>query len=332
MRNMSATQSNDRQSDLSLSIITSQDSCQTLNRLCNLVISCEQPYEDVAELIEDKAYELCEKGKLDDVLDQLRNVSDFFEQMSNKSDEQCRDLAEVYLLTGQIFQYAEKYSDSILWFKQASVVDDRYPAAFHNMALSYTQMNEYDAAIKSLEQEIILSPGNYYSYLLLADLYEGEGRPDDVEECLKDLLTRDPDNIQGLHRLIRHYANHNSEIETSLLERRLMNIKKEFNRIEAMIRSYYLCRDNRYDEVVQFLDNWHGGSNNVTITLLVKAYVLGELRLYRKRRQIISEFRMANQGREDIMKSKLKEFRTIFGKKATERLRKILFFSPKTKK
>ena len=332
MRNMSATQSNSSLSDLSLSLITSQDSLQTLNRLCNLVISCERPYEDVAEMIEDKAYELCEEGKLEEILRQLKNVADFFERLGNKSEEQCRDLADVYLLTGQIYQYAEKFPESIPWFKRASVVDDRYSAAFHSMATSYAHMHEYDAAIKSLEQEIILSPGNYYSYLLLSDLYEGEGRLEDVEECLKQLLVRDPDNIQGLHRLIRHYTNYNSRIETTLLERRLMGINKEFNRMEAIIRSYYLCYYKRYDEVVAFLDKWHSGSNGVTITMLVKAYVMGELRLYRKRRQAISDFRMVNNGREDVMKSKLKEFGAIFGDKAAERLRKVLFLSPRKKK
>ena len=137
-----------------------------------------------------------------------------------------------------------------------------------------------------------------------------------------------PDNIQGIHRLIIHYTFARPEIDTTLLERRLMNVSKKYNRIEAMIRSYYLSRVKRYDEVISFLDKWHSEANNVTITLLVKAHIMGEMRLYRKRRQVLSEFKIANNGREDIMKSKMKEFGTIFGENATRRLKKLLHFSP----
>lgn len=309
-------------------IITSGDSLKVLDHLCGLVAGAERPYEDVAEQIEDRAYELCENGSIDLVLQKLKRLTSFFEGLDDKNDEHCRDLADVYLLTGQIYQYAGLFTESIPWFSRSAVVDDRYPAPFHSLAESYSQLREYDNAIKSLEQEIMLAPGNYYSYLLLADLYEREDRTGEVEKSLKRLLERDPENIQGLHRLIRHYEETDDTIDTTLLIRRLMKISKRFNRMEAVIRSFYLCRVEKYIEAIEFLDNWKNGANVVTITHLVKAHVYSETRQYSRRRQILNDFKVQNHAREDVMRSKLHEFGTVFGDTAAERIEKLLLFSP----
>jgi tetratricopeptide (TPR) repeat protein len=320
-----------RKDSPSLYIHEENNPLQALTGLCALVASGERPYEDVAEQIEDKAYELCEAGRLDLVVEQLCGVADFFEKFTGKNDEQCRDLADVYLLIGQIHQFAGQFFESIAWFTRAAIVDDRYPAPFHSLATSYRHLHEYDSAIKSLEHEIKLAPGNYYSYLLLADIYEEEDRSDDAERCLKRLLERDHENLQGLHRLIRYYEHSDAAISTSLLKRRLMGVNKEFNRIEAVIRAYYFCREGKFAEAIEFIDNWNKRSNGVTIMLLVKAYVFSEMRLYARRRKALAEFKMQNHGRSEVMMTKLREFASVFGDGAAEALHRQLMLSSREK-
>jgi tetratricopeptide (TPR) repeat protein len=328
MENTSKPANNSPTTAQPFSIAERGDAQQALTRLCDLVTALERPYEDVAEQIEDKSYELCESGQLDAAVAQLNRIARCFEQMVDKNEEQCRDLAEVYLLIGQIHQFAGKFTESISWFSRSAVVDDRYPAPFHSLATSYSQLHEYDNAIKSLEQEIILAPGNYYSYLLLADLYESEGKPSDVEKCLKRLLERDPENIQGLHRIIRHYQITDPSIDTTLMKRRLLGVNKQFNRTEAVIRSYYLCAEGRYAEVIDFLSNRRREADGGMVASLIKAHVYGEIRQYSRRRQVLTEFKLQNHLRSEVMLAKLQEFGVVFGEHAATSLQKLLLFPP----
>jgi tetratricopeptide (TPR) repeat protein len=312
-----------------LSIVdTAFDPGASLKRICDLVAAGERPYEDFAEQIEDRAYELCEAGNLDQVVAELNRITFFFESLTDKNDEQCRDLADVYLLIGQIYQFSGCFIESIQWFVRSAVVDDRYAAPYHNMAASYSQLQQFDNAIKCFEQELMLAPGNYYSYLLLADLYKKEKCLKEVETCLKHLLERDVENIQGLHALIRHYEQTDQSIDTKLLVRRLMGINKQFSRIEVIIRSYYLCRDKKYTEALDFIEKWNQYGNVTTIIDLIKAHAYNELRQCKKRRQTLVAFKMQNHCREDLMLNKLKEFRTLFGDDIADHLQKLLLISP----
>jgi len=45
----------------------------------------------------------------------------------------------------------------------------------HNLATAFIELGDNASAIRSLEQEISLEPGNYFSALRLADLYETAG-------------------------------------------------------------------------------------------------------------------------------------------------------------
>lgn len=307
-----------------LSLTAVGDPMDALARLCAAVASGERPYEDIAEQVEDKAYELCEAGALDNVVVHLAKVTRFFERMTSKNDEQCRDLADVYLLIGQIHQFAGQFAESITWFTRSAVVDDRYPAPYHSLAASYTRLREYENAIKSFEQEIILAPGNYYSYLLLADLYEREYRPDDVESCLKRLLERDPENIQGLHRIIRHYEQTEASIETTLMIRHLLGVNKQYNRTEAVIRCYYLCRTGKYAEVLDFLGKRRREADGGMVASLINAHVYGELHQYSKRRQVLNDFKQSHHERSEAILAKLKEFGAVFGDDAANALQKLL--------
>lgn len=305
------------------------DKNKTLSHLVSLVTTQQQPFEDVAEEIEDNVYELCENGSIDIAVKELMKISLFFESLDSKNDEHCRDLADVYLLIGQLHQYSELFAESIQWFNKAAIVDDRYAAPYHNMALSYKQIHQTEDVIKCFKQELLLAPGNYYTYLLLAEEYELEHQPADVERCLKDLLERNPDSIQGLHSLIKHYERSNPDINTTLLIRRLTGVNKKLSSIEIVLKSYYLCRERRFHDVVRNLNQWGDQNGMTAITCLVKAYVYNETHQYKKSRDTIEVFRELNHGRTDIMNSKMNEFKSLFGEAAADILSKILLLSPK---
>lgn len=307
---------------------TTTDPLATLARLCQLVTQEGRSYEDLSGQIEDAAYALCEASSIDKAVSELTGISFYLESITEKNDEQCRDLADVYLLIGQIYQYSGQYIESIQWFNRAAIVDDRYHAPYHSMAASYLHTGQIDKSIKCLEQELILAPGNYYSYLMLADLYEKEHRNDDVEKCLKSLLERDKENIQALHSLIRHYEKNDPSIDTMLLVRRLMGIHKSFSRIEMVIRSYYLCRDARYEDALNFISSWNKPGDLVTISDLVRAHIYHELHQFKRRRETLHMFRERNHGRIDVIESKLREFEALFGAIPAGNLRKLLLFSP----
>ncbi|HEX3020617.1 MAG TPA: hypothetical protein VHP36_09950 [Chitinispirillaceae bacterium] len=297
--------------------ITGCEETHNLSELCKMVTSCAYSYEDLAEKIEDKAYEECEQGKAQNALKKLIKITVFFEKLKFKNEEIARDLADVYLLIGQIHQYSGNLEESISWFSKAIVVDDRYSVPYHSCAVSNLKLGRNADAIRCLEQEIFLSPGNYYSYILLSDIYKDQQMQNMVENTLKRLLERDPNNIQGLHRLIRYYEQSDPTVEVQLLRRRLLGSKSQFNHVEMMIRCYHLCREKRYKDVLEFIDSW---SAEVTIIYLIRAHVFAEMRQFTRKRLELAEFIKRNHGKEEIMMAKLQEFGLIFGKNAEKQL------------
>ena len=298
----------------------------SLSYLCSQVKNLKCAYDDCAELIEDKAYEECAGDKLGKVVEELAELAAFFENLQNKNEEVDRDLADIYLLTGQIYQYAEKFEESINWFTKAIVVDDQYPAPYHSIALSYIKMNSPEKAVRSLEQEIMISPGNYYSYLYLVDLYMKEEKLEEAEATLRKLLERDPENIQGLHKLIKFYEKSGAG-DVKMLRRRILGTADHLNRLDSIIKAYHFCKENRLEDALEFLIAWHKESPDLTTIHLIKAYVYGELRQFTRKRLELAAFKSHNNGREDLIKAKLDEFESVFGTDAKRKLKQHLLLS-----
>jgi tetratricopeptide (TPR) repeat protein len=299
----------------------------TLTELCGLVAVYIVPFEDVSEYIENKAYAACMNGMFSAALEDLEKLSLFFEKMSEKNEENCRDLADVYILVGEMHQYVNQFKESIPWFKKAAVVVDRYALPYHDLATSYMELKDTANAIRSLEQEVQLEPGNYFSILRLIDLYEILGQFEKVEEWLKNILERNPDNIKALHRLITFYEEKHPDVDVALLRRRLLAINRGFNEFETVIRAYHLCRENRFTEAMDFLNVMLLEAPSVTMFHLLKAYVFGEMHQFAKKRAELSEFKKHCYGKVIFMENKLEEFEHIFGKKSVARLGKTLTIS-----
>jgi tetratricopeptide (TPR) repeat protein len=304
-----------------------QNESLTLSQLCNAVISMNVAYEDVAEFMENRAYAMCIEGKCDSAVKKLQTMAEFFEAMTDKNEENCRDLADIYILIGELNQYVNNYKESIEWFRKASVVFDRYAVPYHNLATSFIALGDIPGAIKSLEQEISLEPGNYFSRLRLADLYEQQGDSEKEEECLKQLLSRNPENVQALHKLIMHYKEQRPRVDVELLRKRLIGIKKGFNEIEMVIKTYHLCQDELLGEALDFLDARIDENPAMTVLHLLKAFVFGEMHQFGRKKKELTEFKQQCHGKTEYMKNKLEEFEHIFGKQAVVRLGKILAIS-----
>ncbi len=296
----------------------------SLKKLCSLVTDYSYPYEDLAELIEDKGYEECVEGNVEAAIEELAHLSAFFERMENKNEENTRDLADIYLLTGEFCQVAERFVESIEWFKKAIVVDDSYDVPYHSLAMSYLSLGDTENAIKSLEQEIAVSPGNYYTYLLLADMYEKQCRYDQVEEILRNLLARDSDNIQALHKLITHYKKRNPDLDVELLRRRLIHADKELVKLDLVIWTYHMCEEERFEEALHFLSERECECPRISIIHILKAHIYGCMGQYVKKRNELKQFRKLNQGREEFMRNTFDEFAGIFGERARASMQRKL--------
>jgi tetratricopeptide (TPR) repeat protein len=302
---------------------------RTLAQLINLVISHKFPFEDLAEFIEDRAYEVCQESNCtgDIASRQLRRLAAFFEEGRDSDDECARALADVYVMIGELYLYHDQSSRAVRWFKRAiSVCDDSAPP-YHSLAQAQIRSRDLKGAIRSMEEELLLAPGNLYTYLLLSDLYEQVDNLTAVEETLHRLLVRDAENIQALHRLIKHYEKHQPDAEVELLRRRVLSIRRDFSKIELIIWTYHACREGRLAEAMGFLQDLSSRSpENPTLHLLTAA-VYGEMRQFTKKKRALATFKQLVDGNGKSISGELRDFSNVFGQSALAKLGKRLAIS-----
>jgi len=292
----------------------------SLEQLCGLVQEMKVAYDDVAEQVEDKAFAKCDSGEFAAAVHCLGELAAFFERMENKNEEVDRDLADLYVLIGDMHLSAQRFDESRQWFEKAIVVDDNYDIAYHSMANACMHIGDEDGAIRSWEQEIRIAPGNYYTYLQLAGLYEKRGDLVKFVDVLERLLSRDTHNIRALHTLIMHYERHRPGVNTELLRRRLINADHEMVKMELVIWTYHMCRENRGENALRFLENHEREKAGLTLVHLLKAHLFGLMRQYARKRRELSVFKRLCHGSAEAMKNRLEEFASVFGEKAAHEL------------
>lgn len=305
---------------------------RTLAQLVSLVVAHKYPFEDLAEFIEDRAYEVCEgndSGTCTQALKQLKRLAEYFEQDSDQSELHARNLADIYLLVGELHLYHDRAKEGATWFRRAIKARDNYAAPYHSLALAQMKQGDNLAAARSLEEELLRSPGNLYSYLLLAELYEREGDEDGFEEALRRLLTRDPENVQALHRLIRHYEREEPEAEVELLRQRLISVDRDLNKAELTIWIYHMCREGKFVEALQALEQLEDDAPDSPTVHLLKAAVYGEMRQFTRKKRELALFKRISNASEPAIRGELKQFEDIFGKPAVAKLsRRLAISSP----
>jgi|WetSurMetagenome_2_1015567.scaffolds.fasta_scaffold92816_3 tetratricopeptide (TPR) repeat protein len=297
-----------------------------LHFLVNCVITGKQAYSDCAEYIELRSYEEWKRGKFEKAIDELRKIAAFFEKLENKNEENAFDLAEVYLLIGQLYQYAEWYPESIEWLSKSVLANDGNSLPYNCMAVSYLKTGNIHNAIRCFEQELAIDEGNYSTYLKLSELYGREGKLEKSEECLKKLLDRDPENIQGLHQLIRHYEKYNPAIDVGLLRKRLLGIAAKHTWTTAAIRAYHLDAEKRFAEALDFLWAWQIENNGRSspVIHLVKTVLYDELNRDGELKTELVAFIDECHLRQQVMHEYIEEFVLLFGEPHATRLKKKL--------
>ncbi len=301
----------------------------TLAQLVNLVVTCSRAYEDLAEHIENKAYDACIHGRVEPAIKQLVHITSFFENLPCKNEENCRDLADVYILIGEINQYFRCFESSIQWFEKAILVNDRNDIPYHRLASTYLQLNQLRKAIVCLQQEIAVAPGNYYAYLSLADLCVRIKDYQLLELTLEQLLERDPDNIRALHRLIIHYQQRVEGTDVEFLRRRILKANRTLSKMDLVIWTCHMCAAGKLEEAMEHLHIRQQQSPQMTIIHLLKAHIYGKQSQYVKKQRELEEFVDQNHGRPEIINNKLSEFESIFGSLAATRLkRKLVLIRP----
>lgn len=297
----------------------------TLQYLCDSILKCTMDYSAISVHIENKAYEEWKAGHATLAIEQLKRVIGFLDRPANKNDQAKKDLADVYFLIGQLCQYSGLYADSIDWLSKSVFVDDGISLSYHSIAESYIKTGDIHQAARSFERELSLDEGNYFTYLELAGIYDRDNEPDKAEECLRKLLVRDPDNMQGIHQLIMHYEKNNPSINVKLLIKRLLTINKKFSWMEAAIRSCYLYKMNKNGDAVDFLSSWELENQMSPVLLCAKAYIYVRLKNVRQRRREITRFKELCKDRQDVIAGYINEFRNVFGDVAAEKILSFCF-------
>jgi tetratricopeptide (TPR) repeat protein len=301
----------------------------TLAQLCNRVITRRQSYGDLAEIIEDRAYQECEDGRCERAGRLLKGLAAWFEGLRRPSSAERRALADVYVALGELHLYHVGARRGLRWFRKAALVDDTYAAPFHSLAMAYEQLHDLSRASRALEHELLLAPGNYYSYLILADTYEALDDGERFEETLHRLLVRDPQNIQALHRLVVHYESDEPAADVELLRRRIVSVERKLSKGETIIKTFHMCRESRCEQALQDLVERERESPEAAFIHLLKAAVYGELRQFSRKKVALAQFKRMSSGRRSSMQMELKEFQEVFGKAAVGRLsRRLAFSSP----
>ena len=111
----------------------------SLSKLCDLVKKCRYAYEDISEIIEGKAYEECKLNGAERLSIRSRSWPGSSNLWRIRT-KRTADLADVYLLIGQIYQYNNSPQESVSWLSKAVVVDDRYDVPYHSLAISCLNM------------------------------------------------------------------------------------------------------------------------------------------------------------------------------------------------
>lgn len=295
-----------------------------LSRLCLKVTSGECEYDEYSEYIADAAYSAAVDGFAEDAMEQLFQLARYYEKRRSQDIESIRDHADIALLAGEISLYVGEITEAISWYKQAAQIDENYDLPYHCLGSAYIELNEYKAACNAFEREIHISPGNYYTYLTLAGLYDDLNENKNVEVILKSLLERDTENIQALHNLILHYQNFHSELDIGLLRARIINANRSAVKLDLFIWTYHMLEDGNLDEALEYLEDLERDYPGISITPLLKGYIYGKQRLFIKRKQALLNFRKLNFGRLEFMKTKIEEFSKIFGESETGLIKKSL--------
>lgn len=102
---------------------------------------------------------------------------------------------------GNAFFEESKFEDAIKEYNAALAIDERYPDAYFNRALTERVMNNFDAAKKDLEMVITLQPKSADAPLLIGDIAESGNDLIGARYWYEKSLANNPDYTEAKNRL-----------------------------------------------------------------------------------------------------------------------------------
>lgn len=119
----------------------------------------------------------------------------------NLDPSNARYLAEL----GDIYFDTSKIVDAYNSYEKAKQNDKTLVAAWIGLGRTNERLEKLDVALNSYRQAITLDPLNARANFLYAALILKQGRKDEAERVLLDLLKRDPSNVEAANQLARFY-------------------------------------------------------------------------------------------------------------------------------
>lgn len=93
---------------------------------------------------------------------------------------------------GNVYRLQGKYDQAIHYYKEALKIDPKYTDVLYNLAKTYNDTNNMDAAIATLVQLSQIDPKDFESKTLLGAYYEKVGNYDSALVQYKEVLKQEP--------------------------------------------------------------------------------------------------------------------------------------------
>jgi tetratricopeptide (TPR) repeat protein len=147
-----------------------------------------------------------------------------------------KDFSKAYVGKGIVLIAMGKYDEAITELKKSldNIIFHEPESAYYNIAVAYTKMNNYEAAVENLKTAIRLSQKYIPPYLELARIYRKMGRSDLSEGILQEVLKEYPELAQAHYMLGIIY----------LEQKRTLAAQMEFKEVMRLVPDTPLARES----------------------------------------------------------------------------------------
>jgi tetratricopeptide (TPR) repeat protein len=111
-------------------------------------------------------------------------------------------------LKGELQLLSGKTDEAVSLFRQASVINPKWPVPYSNMASAFERAQQGDAAVTALKDGIAATEGAPALTLALASLYERQGKVDDAISQYEAALEKAPDALVVANNLAMLLIDH----------------------------------------------------------------------------------------------------------------------------
>jgi tetratricopeptide (TPR) repeat protein len=153
------------------------------------------------------------------------------------------------------FRLAQRYfqsgnlADSARHFEKAIEIYAQNPAAYHNLGVCYTRLNQYEMAAQEFQKASLLDPYLVQSVVMLSDSLFRLGRYSEAEAAARHALGVDPLNRKAAYLLGRSLAAKNQN--TAEAVELLRQSRADFPLAKVVLGVVLLKRNSRDEAVAE---------------------------------------------------------------------------------